>query len=259
MLPLFLLAYRSAVHETTCYSPSQMLFGRDLRLPCDLLFGRPPNASSSPEEYIQDLQARFEVMHNFARERVNLATEKMKTRYDTRATGHRFNEGDKVWLWNPTRRKGFSPKLQSPLDGPYAVLNRLNGVVARIPPIPTAPPVLSTPAPKKICKYSEFTCASKNQCIPRSQICDFKEDCTDGSDEHFCGQCDFHEDMCGLSNMETWTRFRWERKHVENFPLTQNATVPSTDSQGNPEGYFVVLTEGKYCVSKIYKFSGYYP
>ncbi|GFX69692.1 retrovirus-related Pol polyprotein from transposon 412 [Trichonephila clavipes] len=39
-VPLFLLAYRSAVHETTGYSPSQMLFGRDLRLPCDLLFGR---------------------------------------------------------------------------------------------------------------------------------------------------------------------------------------------------------------------------
>ncbi|GFX07204.1 retrovirus-related Pol polyprotein from transposon 412 [Trichonephila clavipes] len=37
-LPFFLLAYRSAVHETTGYSPSQMLFGRDLRLPADLLF-----------------------------------------------------------------------------------------------------------------------------------------------------------------------------------------------------------------------------
>ncbi|GFY18289.1 retrovirus-related Pol polyprotein from transposon 412 [Trichonephila clavipes] len=32
-VPLFLLAYRSAVHETTGYSPSQMFFGRDLRLP----------------------------------------------------------------------------------------------------------------------------------------------------------------------------------------------------------------------------------
>ncbi|GFU83029.1 retrovirus-related Pol polyprotein from transposon 412 [Trichonephila clavipes] len=48
-VPLFLLAYRSAVHETTGYSPSQMLFGRDLRLPCDLLFGRPPDTPSSPE------------------------------------------------------------------------------------------------------------------------------------------------------------------------------------------------------------------
>ncbi|KFM71099.1 hypothetical protein X975_15362, partial [Stegodyphus mimosarum] len=71
-------------------------------------------------------------MHNFARERVNLATEKMKTRYDTRATGHRFNEGDKVWLWNQTRRKGLSPKLQSPWAGPYTVLNRLNDAGVRI-------------------------------------------------------------------------------------------------------------------------------
>ncbi|GFY18716.1 retrovirus-related Pol polyprotein from transposon 412 [Trichonephila clavipes] len=67
-VPLFLLAYRSAVHETTGYSPSQMLFGRDLRLPCDLLFGRPPDTPSSPEEYVQNLQARFEDVHNLARE-----------------------------------------------------------------------------------------------------------------------------------------------------------------------------------------------
>ncbi|GFV24117.1 retrovirus-related Pol polyprotein from transposon 412 [Trichonephila clavipes] len=33
-----LLAYRSAVQETTGFFPSQMLFGRDLRLPTDLLF-----------------------------------------------------------------------------------------------------------------------------------------------------------------------------------------------------------------------------
>ncbi|GFT12586.1 nucleobindin-2 [Trichonephila clavipes] len=49
-VPLFLLAYRSAVHKTTGYSPSQMLFGRNLRLPCDLLFGRPPDTPSSPED-----------------------------------------------------------------------------------------------------------------------------------------------------------------------------------------------------------------
>ncbi|GFU31360.1 retrovirus-related Pol polyprotein from transposon 412 [Trichonephila clavipes] len=50
-LPFFLLAYRSAVHETTGYSPSQMLFGRDLRLPADLLFRRPSDAPLAAEEY----------------------------------------------------------------------------------------------------------------------------------------------------------------------------------------------------------------
>ncbi|GFW52011.1 hypothetical protein TNCV_1189411 [Trichonephila clavipes] len=50
-----------------------MLFGRDLRLPCDLLFGRPPDTPSF-EEYVQNLQARFEDVHNLARERINLRT-----------------------------------------------------------------------------------------------------------------------------------------------------------------------------------------
>ncbi|GFW50246.1 hypothetical protein TNCV_4696641 [Trichonephila clavipes] len=131
-VPLFLLAYRSAVHETTGYSPSQMLFGRDLRLPCDLLFGRKVICYSSPEEYVQNLQARFEDVHNLARERINLRTEKMKTRYDTKATGHQFKEGDKVWFYNPTRRKGLSPKLQSHWDGPYTILKIINDVVIRV-------------------------------------------------------------------------------------------------------------------------------
>ncbi|GFW33656.1 retrovirus-related Pol polyprotein from transposon 412 [Trichonephila clavipes] len=46
---------QSVVHETTDYSPSQMLFGRDLRLPADLLFSRPPDAPLTPEEYIEKL------------------------------------------------------------------------------------------------------------------------------------------------------------------------------------------------------------
>ncbi|GFY21123.1 retrovirus-related Pol polyprotein from transposon 412 [Trichonephila clavipes] len=119
-LPFFLLAYRSAVHETTGYSQSQMLFGRDLRLPADLLYNPPPDAPLAPEENIEKLQAGMEGMHHLARERINMASEKMKTRYDGRATGHDFREGDKVWLRNPKHRKGLSPKLQTNSDGPYS-------------------------------------------------------------------------------------------------------------------------------------------
>ncbi|GFU35199.1 retrovirus-related Pol polyprotein from transposon 17.6 [Trichonephila clavipes] len=47
---LFILSLTawSAVHETTGYTQSQMLFGRDLRLPVDLLFSRPPDAPLAP-------------------------------------------------------------------------------------------------------------------------------------------------------------------------------------------------------------------
>ncbi|GFT36283.1 retrovirus-related Pol polyprotein from transposon 412 [Trichonephila clavipes] len=131
---------RSAVHETTAYSPSQMFFGLDLRLPADLLFSRSPDAPLAPEEYIEKLQERIEEMHHLARERIGTASEKMKTRYDARATGHDFREGDKVWLWNPKRRKGLSPKLQTNWEGPYTVLKRLNDVVVRIQKSPHSKP-----------------------------------------------------------------------------------------------------------------------
>ncbi|GFV52545.1 retrovirus-related Pol polyprotein from transposon 412 [Trichonephila clavipes] len=111
-LPLFLLVYGSAIYETTGYPPSQMIFGYDLCLAADLPFSRPPYAPLAPEEYVEKLQARIEEMHCLVRERISMASEKIKTRYDARATGSDFHEDDKVWLWNLKHRKGLSLKLQ---------------------------------------------------------------------------------------------------------------------------------------------------
>ncbi|GFV80252.1 hypothetical protein TNCV_725541 [Trichonephila clavipes] len=87
-LPLFLLAYRSAVHETSGYSSSQMLFGRDLRLPVDLLFSQPPDAPLASEEYIEklSLQARMEEIHHLTRERRGMASDTTQKQPDTIST-----------------------------------------------------------------------------------------------------------------------------------------------------------------------------
>jgi hypothetical protein len=38
-LLIFLLAYRASTHDTTGLTPTSLVFGRELQLPCDLLFG----------------------------------------------------------------------------------------------------------------------------------------------------------------------------------------------------------------------------
>ncbi|GBN57776.1 hypothetical protein AVEN_224578-1, partial [Araneus ventricosus] len=119
----------SADHEATGCTPAHMLFGRTLRLPCDILFGRPSDTPSSPNEYLNNLEARLESVHAFARERIKLASERMKTRYDSGATGHHFKEGDQVWMYNPKRRRGLSPKLQQNWEGPYTIVKKLNDVI----------------------------------------------------------------------------------------------------------------------------------
>ena len=40
-LPFFLMAYRAAIHETTKQTPARVIFGHEIRLPCDLIFGMP--------------------------------------------------------------------------------------------------------------------------------------------------------------------------------------------------------------------------
>ncbi len=40
--------------------------------------------------------------------------------------------GDRMWLHNPRRKRGLSPKLQSSWEGPYTVLAALSVVIYQI-------------------------------------------------------------------------------------------------------------------------------
>ncbi|GBN04159.1 hypothetical protein AVEN_119023-1 [Araneus ventricosus] len=66
--------------SVTGRTPAEMFSDRTLRLPCDILFGRPIETPSSANEYMKNLEARLESVHAFARERIKLASERMKTR-----------------------------------------------------------------------------------------------------------------------------------------------------------------------------------
>lgn len=131
-IPLFLMAYRSAVHNTTGLSPSKILFGRELRLPCDLVFGSPDDGTTNVEDYADELKERLLEIHKTVRSKIALASDRMKARYDLRANSTGFQQDDRVWLYNPQRKKGRSPKLTPAWEGPYTVIKRINDVVYRI-------------------------------------------------------------------------------------------------------------------------------
>jgi hypothetical protein len=69
---------------------------------------------------------------------MQLASDRMKTRYDKLANSAGYHEGGRVWLYRPTRTKGRSPKLQSSWDGPYKIVTRINDVLYRIQRNPTS-------------------------------------------------------------------------------------------------------------------------
>ncbi|CAI5681311.1 unnamed protein product [Oreochromis niloticus] len=57
-LPLILMAYRSAVQDSTQCTPALLMLGRELRTPAELAFGKPPDAPEVPpgRDYARKLQ-----------------------------------------------------------------------------------------------------------------------------------------------------------------------------------------------------------
>ena len=67
-LTLLLMSYCSAMHETTNLTPAMLMFGRELRVPLDLLLGRPRAdiEELSYLEYVERLRASIATVHDFA-------------------------------------------------------------------------------------------------------------------------------------------------------------------------------------------------
>ena len=121
------MAYRTSTHKSTGITPAKMM-GRELRIPLDLVMGHPPQRSQESRlSYVARLKESLDVAHKFARERLKLTADRIKTRYDVKATAVRLDVGAPVWLYRPQRKRGISPKLSKPWDtrGTRFVLNIL--------------------------------------------------------------------------------------------------------------------------------------
>ncbi|KAJ8957210.1 hypothetical protein NQ318_007772 [Aromia moschata] len=91
-------------------------------------------------EFVEDLRERMDRIHQFAREKLKIHSDKMKQRLDTTSTKTAFKPGDAVWLYAPKRTKGKSPKLQSNWEGPYTIIKKINDLVYRIQLSPRSKP-----------------------------------------------------------------------------------------------------------------------
>jgi hypothetical protein len=96
----------------------------------------PPGKGRPTTDYAADLVDHLHDIHNYVRQHLKVASDRMKTRYDKLVNSAGYQEGDRVWLYRPTRTKGKSPKLQSSWKGPYKIVTRINDVVYRIQKYP---------------------------------------------------------------------------------------------------------------------------
>lgn len=112
------------------------MFGRDIRPPIDVTFGRTPDSADDYSDYVSELRESLEEAHELARTNLGAAQCRQKENYDRRAAGQPYAVGDRVWLYHPVTKKDQSLKLLSlsPWKGPFVVVDRISGVTYRIQP-----------------------------------------------------------------------------------------------------------------------------
>jgi len=131
-LPLVIMTYWASVHTSTQYTPFYLLFGHEVRLPVEVMFGRQPNHQPEVSEYIRELRDTLEEVHEHARKHLQTAQKRQKDHYDQRIAGEQIEIGDRVFLHDPALKKGQTKKLHSPWQGPYIVITKIGDVTYRI-------------------------------------------------------------------------------------------------------------------------------
>ena len=116
-LPFMMMALCSATNESTKCTPAMQQLEWELRLPVDLLIGYAKEPTSA-RNYDERLLQESEEVHNFAQNNPRLSSDQMKSHYDIRADDKTFQAGDVVWLYNPRRKPGLTPKIMRPWEGP---------------------------------------------------------------------------------------------------------------------------------------------
>ena len=132
-LPLVMLAYRTSVQESTGCTPFELVYGRDARLPADVMYGLPPQTSpTEANQYALDLRLRMEKAYRQVREHMGLQHQRQKELYNKSSNGDPFKVGDMVWLHCPAVPRGKSPKLHCFWQGPYRIHKVVSDVLYNI-------------------------------------------------------------------------------------------------------------------------------
>ena len=132
-LPVVMMAYRSSMQEITGATSFSLMFGREVRLPIDLVFDTPPGyPSPSLTNRYATLRKYLQEAYHFFREHTKSRQLRQKGLCDRRIGGKPYQVHDRVWLHCPAVPKGRAHRFHRQWQGPFRVVTVLSDAVYRI-------------------------------------------------------------------------------------------------------------------------------
>ena len=121
-----MMAYRTAVQESTGVTPYAMMFGEECPVPLDWVFGAPKQVPVDKIQFVRDLKRQINAAFDLARRSMLTAIKRQKRSYDRGIRNVRFQLGQFVMCHDKTKKVGRNPALRPKWRGPYIIVDKLN-------------------------------------------------------------------------------------------------------------------------------------
>ena len=126
-VPYLLFACRDVPQSSTGFSPFELVYGRQVQGPLNVLKESWEKSSKSNESivsYVLSMQIKLSTMSELAKENLAKAQQRQKKWYDENARERQIEPGSQVLVLLPTE----TSKLLAQCHGPYPVLRQLSPV-----------------------------------------------------------------------------------------------------------------------------------